>query len=116
MEGDDTTDESFDDEIADDEGGHCPEDPDDNNDNKTDHGKERADDARTDPDRNVGDPNDVIRDGKKFTDTKTGYDVYVKGDKAVVVKDGKVHTQFKNSRRNTRNRVDSGRWEPCDPS
>jgi hypothetical protein len=38
----------------------------------TSHGQQRQDEARSDPDRDVGDPNRVVNQGRKFTDTATG--------------------------------------------
>lgn len=79
----------------------------------TDHAKDRREEARQgDPNRNVGDPNRVKREGKSYRDTETGYTVYVKGNRVTIFDGAKQVTQFKNSRRNTRNRVNSGRWEP----
>lgn len=79
---------------------------------RTPHGEERAQQARHDRGRNVGDANRVIREGRQYTDTRTGNTVYVKGDRVVVVtRDGK-HTQFVNNRANTGTRIRSGRWEP----
>jgi RHS repeat-associated protein len=84
------------------------------NNNKTDHAKDRQQDARDGySHRQVGDPNRVVDEGKKLVDTETGNTVYVKGDK-VVIKDpaGTLVTQFKNSRSNTLSRIESGKWEP----
>lgn len=35
--------------------------------------------------RQVGDVNRIVREGQRFRDTETGYDVYVRGDKVVIV-------------------------------
>jgi RHS repeat-associated protein len=79
----------------------------------TDHGSERAEQAKTDPTRNVGDRNNVIKNGRKYIDNDTGHNVFVDGDRVVVVnKDGDIVTQFTNSRANTLDRVQSGKWTP----
>lgn len=75
---------------------------------QTPHAKERSEEAQE------GDLNRVIREGRRFKDMETGYDVYVRGDKVVIV-DPTTNlqiTQFKNSRANTQKRVESGRWKP----
>jgi RHS repeat-associated protein len=81
---------------------------------KTEHGQERADQARQgDPHRDVGDPNRVIREGRQYTDTETGNSVSVRGNKVVIRdKDGNIVSQFKNTRANTNQRVQDGRWIP----
>jgi len=78
------------------------------------HAKERREEARSggNANRDVGDPNRVVREGKAYRDRDSGYTVYVKGNRAVVYDGNKQVTQFKNSRKNTRNRVNSGRWIP----
>lgn len=76
-------------------------------------GKERAEEARSNPDREVGDANKVIAEGRPFTDSQTGLDVFVKGDRVVITKpDGSIHTQFKNTRKNTQRRIRNGKWVP----
>jgi RHS repeat-associated protein len=79
----------------------------------TDHAKQRRQEARSgNANRDVGDPNRVVREGRAYRDNETGYTVYVKGNRAVVYDGNRQVTQFKNSRRNTQNRVNSGRWTP----
>lgn len=83
---------------------------------KTPHAEQRASEARdSDPNRQVGDANRTIREGRRFRDTETGNTVHVRGNR-VVIRDseGKQVTQFKNSRANTQKRIRSGRWEPID--
>jgi uncharacterized protein DUF4157 len=80
---------------------------------KTDHGQERSDQAKSDPHRQVGDSNRVVRQGRRFEDTETGHIIYVDGDRVVVTtKDGKEHSRFKNTRANTQARIRSGKWKP----
>jgi RHS repeat-associated protein len=80
---------------------------------KTEHAIERATEAKTDSSRQVGDVNRVIRDGRNFTDSKTGNNVHVKGDRVVITdRSGKIVSQFKNPRANTQGRIQSGRWVP----
>lgn len=68
----------------------------------TQHGEERAEEAKTDPNRQVGDGNKVIENGKTFTDTETGNTVHVDGNRVVIVdENGMRVTQFKNPRANT---------------
>ncbi|MCI5208116.1 MAG: hypothetical protein D3910_04865 [Candidatus Electrothrix sp. ATG2] len=80
----------------------------------SDHAKGRRDEAKAgDADREVGDPNRVVQDGSEYTDSETGNTVHVKGNKIVVTDgNGRQITQFKNTRRNTNNRIRSGRWIP----
>lgn len=79
----------------------------------TKHGEERAEEATTNPDRQVGDSNKVVQNGKKYTDSESGHTVHVNGDRVVVTNSlGQKVTQFKNPRKNTQDRVRSGRWVP----
>lgn len=82
---------------------------------KTPHGEQRSQEAQAgDMTRQVGDANRVVREGRLLQDTETGYYVYVKGDRVVII-DPATHqqiTQFKNSRANTQKRIESGRWKP----
>jgi hypothetical protein len=81
----------------------------------SDHAKERKDQAAAgDKSREVGDANRVVREGKRLTDSESGHDVYVNGDRVVIVdsKTGKQITQFKNTKKNTQQRIRSGRWIP----
>lgn len=79
----------------------------------TEHGEERAEEARTNPDRQVGDSNKVVQNGKKYTDSESGHTIHVNGDRVVVTNSlGQKVTQFKNPRNNTQDRVRSGRWVP----
>jgi RHS repeat-associated protein len=81
---------------------------------RTEHGQERAEQARSgDTHREVGDVNRVIEEGRQFRDTETGNTVHVSGDRAVVTNsEGRVVSQFKNTRANTLQRIKKGRWEP----
>jgi len=82
---------------------------------KTPHGQQRSQEAHSgEIHRQVGDVNRILREGRRFRDTETGYDVYVKGDKVVIVDPATNQqiTQFKNSRANTQKRIESGRWKP----
>lgn len=81
---------------------------------KTTHGKQRSMEAQSgDIHRQVGDVNRIVREGRRFKDTETGYDVYVKGNKVVIIDPttNQQITQFKNSRANTQERIESGRWK-----
>jgi hypothetical protein len=82
---------------------------------KTRHAEQRAQEAQSgDIRRQVGDVNRIVREGRRFKDTETGYDIYVKGVMVVIVDPATNQqiTQFKNSRANTQKRTESGRWEP----
>ena len=82
---------------------------------RTAPGEKRFQDAQAgDPNRQVGDVNRVVREGRRFRDRETGYDVYVRGDRVVIVDPGTNQqiTQFKNSRANRQKRIEFGRWEP----
>jgi hypothetical protein len=82
---------------------------------KTAHGEMRSQQAQEgEVSRQVGDPNRVIWQGRRFRDVETGYDVYVKGDRVVIVDPATNQqiTQFKNLRANTQKRIQSGRWQP----
>jgi hypothetical protein len=81
---------------------------------KTKHGQERADEAAAgDKGRQVGDPNRVIREGKKYVDSETGNTVHVSGDRVVITNaEGNEVSQFTNSRANTQQRVLEGKWIP----
>ncbi|MDC8014375.1 RHS repeat-associated core domain-containing protein [Tahibacter soli] len=80
---------------------------------RTDHGTERAEEAKTDSHRQVGDKNKVIDKGRKYIDNDTGNTVYVDGDRVVVTNSkGEQISQFRNTRANTNDRVSSGRWTP----
>ncbi|WP_313207225.1 RHS repeat-associated core domain-containing protein [Stenotrophomonas sp.] len=93
----------------------APPPPDDEGRQSTKHGEQRAREARTDPNRNVGDANRIARDGRSYRDTDTGNTVHVSGDRVVIrTPDGRSVTQFKNSRSNTAQRVRDGKWEPMD--
>src|SRR5205823_2844016 len=84
---------------------------------RTPHGDERAEQAQSgDQHRQVGDVNKVIDEGKHFTDTETGNDVYVKGNRVVITDaDGNIVTQFKNTKANTIQRIEDGKWVPTEP-
>ena len=79
-----------------------------------DHFEQRRREARGgDASREVGDPNRVLREGRRFIDSETGHIVYVRGDRVVVLRpDGRPVTQFRNSRANTQKRIREGRWIP----
>ncbi|NJP12288.1 MAG: hypothetical protein HC866_24795 [Leptolyngbyaceae cyanobacterium RU_5_1] len=82
---------------------------------KTDHSETRSQEAQQgDTHRQVGDVSRVVREGRHFRDTETGYDVYVRGDRVVIVNPATNQqvTQFKNSRANTQKRIESGKWRP----
>ena len=92
-----------------------PPDDEDRNRGRTEHGQERADQAKYDSKRSVGDANKVVRDGQRFIDNETGNTVHVNGNRVVVTnRNGDVVTQFKNTRANTISRVESGRWTKSD--
>lgn len=80
----------------------------------TRHGEQRAREAsQGDTRRSVGDPNRVVREGRRFKDTETGNIVYVKGDRVVITNsNGARVTQFRNSKQNTLDRIQSGKWVP----
>jgi len=79
----------------------------------TEHAKQRSDGAKNDKNRQVGDINKVIKDGRKFQDTDTGNTVHVDGDRVVITdSNGRIVTQFKNPRKNTQDRIKRGRWCP----
>ena len=79
----------------------------------TEHGEQRQAEARTDPHRDVGDPNRVLNQGRRYTDAETGNTIYVDGDRVVVTNpNGERVSQFRNTRRNTQERVRDGRWIP----
>lgn len=80
----------------------------------TQHGQRRRAQARAgDSHRAVGDPNRVVREGKRYLDTKTENIICVLGNKVVVLSpSGRLVTPFKNSAANTRRRVERGRWVP----
>jgi hypothetical protein len=82
---------------------------------KTPHSEQRAQEAQSGrASRQVGDVNRVVGEGRLLRDSETGYDVYVKGDRVVIVDPATQQqiTQFKNSRANTQKRIESGRWKP----
>jgi RHS repeat-associated protein len=95
-----------------------PADPngkkDDGGTKKTEHGQQRADEAREgDAHRDVGDVNRTINEGKQYTDSDTGNNVSVRGNRVVITnEDGDVVSQFKNTRANTQQRIDDGKWVP----
>lgn len=79
----------------------------------TNESAQRRDEAKTDSHRQVGDPNRAVRQGRKFRDSDTGNFVYVDGDRVVIcTPDGRQITQFKNTRANTQQRIQSGKWVP----
>jgi hypothetical protein len=81
----------------------------------TAHDQERAQEAASgDTSRQVGDPARTVREGQTFIDSISGHRVHVSGNKVVVtdVTTGERITRFKNSRKNTQKRIDSGRWVP----
>lgn len=81
---------------------------------RTKHGEQRHQEALNgDSTREVGDINRVIREGRRFKDVQSGNDVYVKGDRAVVVapKSGKIVTQMKATRTTTQSKLQSGKWQ-----
>jgi hypothetical protein len=82
---------------------------------KTSHSEQRSQEAQEGRSRRqVGDVNRVVSEGRLLRDSETGYDVYVKGDRVVIVDPATNQqiTQFKNSRANTQKRIESGRWKP----
>lgn len=81
----------------------------------TSHGSNRANEAKTDSHRSVGNQDGVIKNGRKFIDNDTGYTVHVSGDRVVVTNQrGDIVTQVRNTRANTSRRITSGRWTPLD--
>jgi RHS repeat-associated protein len=89
---------------------------DDQNNKKTDHAKERQEQAREgDAHRDVGDANRTTRQGRHFTDTETGYNVHVRGNRVVITdpSDGDAQvTQFKTTSSKTQANIESGKWQP----
>lgn len=82
---------------------------------KSDHAKDRNEEGKSDPKRQVGDANRVVREGRKFEDTETGNLVFVNGDRVVITtKENKQVTQFTNTRANTQKRIREGKWKPID--
>ncbi|WP_242589655.1 RHS repeat-associated core domain-containing protein [Corallococcus macrosporus] len=81
---------------------------------RTQHGEERAEQARSGDDhRQVGDANRVVGQGRQFTDSETGNTIHVSGDRVVVTNgQGQIVTQFRNTRANTQSRIQNGRWIP----
>jgi hypothetical protein len=82
---------------------------------KAPHAEQRSQEAEDGTvTRQVGDVNRVVREGRLFQDSETGYYVYVRGDRVVIVDPATNQqiTQFKNSRANTQKRIESGRWKP----
>jgi hypothetical protein len=82
---------------------------------KTPHGEQRTQEAQEgDVTRQVGDVNRVVREGRLLQDAETGYYVYVKGQRVVIVDpaNNQQITRFKNSRANTQKRIKSSRWKP----
>jgi hypothetical protein len=80
----------------------------------TEHGQERADEAKSgDSHREVGDANRVKSQGRSYTDSDTGNNIHVKGDRVVITdSEGNQVSQFKNTRANTAQRVQDGKWIP----
>ncbi len=93
-----------------------PKPPDDGNqgNKKTERGEQRAQQAREgDAHREVGDANRVKAEGRTYTDSETGNTVHVKGNRVVITdSEGNQVTQFKNTRANTAQRVQDGKWVP----
>lgn len=91
-----------------------PPDGGNNGNKKTEHGQQRADEARSgDSHREVGDANRVKAEGRTYTDSDNGNTVHVKGNRAVITdSEGNQVTQFKNTRANTAQRVKDGKWIP----
>jgi hypothetical protein len=61
------------------------------------------------------DPNRVIREGRKFKDSDTGYTVHVDGDRVVITDPNhgdEPVTMFENTAANTQQRIESGKWIP----
>jgi RHS repeat-associated protein len=81
-----------------------------------DHGRQRAEEAKTDPNRSVGDKNRVIAEGRRLVDDLTGNNIYVSGNRVVITdQQGNFVTQFTNPRSNTTWRIETGRWIPTQP-
>ena len=78
----------------------------------TDHGQQRADEAKSDAHRQVGDANRVVREGRSFTDTETGAMVHVNGNRVVITGQNGQVTRFKNTRAQTQGNIQSGKWQP----
>ncbi len=82
---------------------------------RIEHGEKRAEQAKTDSHRQVGDKNRVVETGKRYLDNDSGHNVHVSGDRVVITdQHGNTVSQFKNTRKNTNSRVQSGRWIPQD--
>ncbi len=61
----------------------------------------------------MGDINRTIDEGKQYTDADTGNNVSVRGNRVVITnEDGDVVSQFKNTKANTQQRIDNGKWVP----
>ena len=82
--------------------------------NRTPHAEERKRQAdEGDTHRQVGDANRVRQQGRPFRDSETGNTVYVDGDRVVIVDPQGIEvSRFRNSRRNTQQRIRSGKWIP----
>nr|WP_259639738.1 RHS repeat-associated core domain-containing protein [Pseudomonas syringae group genomosp. 3] len=84
-------------------------------DGQIEHGDKRAEEAKTDASRQVGDRNKVVENGKRYVDSDTGHDVHVSGNRVVITNEsGDIVSNFVNSRKNTNNRVVNGKWVPKD--
>jgi hypothetical protein len=78
-----------------------------------DWGDEHAEDARNDPDRDVGNPQKVINNGNPFHDNSSGYEVYVDGNKVVVMDGNRFVTQWADqTARQTNWKIANGIWTP----
>jgi hypothetical protein len=92
-----------------------PEQDPNNKPKRTDHGEKRYQEGQNgNPHRNIGDANRTINEGNHYIDSETGYDVYIRGNKGIIVKDGSIHSQFHNTAANTAGRVTSGKWVPVE--
>jgi hypothetical protein len=81
---------------------------------RRDHAKQRKQEARQgDPKRQVGNPQEVVDQGRRFHDTESDNTVYVLGDRVVVRgPNNEPVSQFTNTRANTEQRILDGKWVP----
>ncbi|MCK5363166.1 MAG: hypothetical protein KAR22_09370, partial [Gammaproteobacteria bacterium] len=85
----------------------------DGDDEGTTHGKKRIEEAKSDPNRQVGDPNRIIREGKQYYDTETGATAHVgRHGRTVFRGDRGEITRATYTKKQIEARVLSGKWKP----